>query len=129
MLISHGSFDYQFAGVFGVDRFEQQHRCAVFGDGVVLDAFGDDEHLAFAKMDRITISHLDGELTFEDKEELVFVFVAMPGELAFEFGEFDLLPVELPDDFGCPSFIEEAEFVGEVDDVTHTDFPWIWCRS
>ena len=72
-------------------------------------------------MHGFAISELDGELAFEDEEEFVFVFVGVPGEFADEFGEFDLLAVEFGDDFGCPSFIEEAEFVGEVDDVVHVN--------
>ena len=114
--------------MFGGGGFEEQYGGAVFGDGVVFDAFGDDVHVAFVEVDSVAISELDGKLAFEDEEEFIFVFVGVPGEVTFEFGKFDLLAVELGDDFGCPCFIEEAEFVGEVDNVAHIDAFISWCH-
>lgn len=45
-LIRHGAIDNEFAGVFGGGGFEEENGGAVFGDGVVFDALGDDEHVA-----------------------------------------------------------------------------------
>ena len=42
------------------------------------------------------------------------MLVMVPGEFAFELGEFDMLAVEFPDDSGAPVFGELLEFVDEV---------------
>ena len=42
------------------------------------------------------------------------MLVVVPGELAFELGEFDMLAVEFTDDSGAPVFSELLEFVDEV---------------
>ena len=105
-MVGHCAIDDEVAGVFGGGGFEEEDGGSVFGDGVVFDAFGDNVHVAFVEVDGFAIAKLDGELALEDEEEFVFVFVGVPGEIAFEFGELDLLAVEFGDDFGCPCFIE-----------------------
>ena len=42
------------------------------------------------------------------------MLVVVPGEFAFELGEFDMLAVEFTDDSGAPVFGELLEFVDEV---------------
>ena len=43
-----------------------------------------------------------------DEKELVLVFVVMPHELALEFDELHLLPVQLTDDLGPPVLVRSA---------------------
>ena len=42
------------------------------------------------------------------------MLVVVPGKLAFELGEVDMLAVEFTDDSGAPVFSELLEFVDEV---------------
>ena len=105
--------------MLGGDGFEEQDAGARVGDGVVLKPAGDDDDLAgvddlfddFA----LFVAHLHPKAAGEDEEEFVFVGVVVPGELAFEFGELDLLPVELGDDVRRPCRVELGELVVEVD--------------
>jgi len=60
----------------------------------VLDAARYDEKLARAEYD-ITISQLDGELSVEDQEELIGVGVPVPGELALDLHDPDVVIVDL----------------------------------
>ena len=62
---------------------EQRHRGFGIGLRTVLDAAGDDEELARHEH-HVAVWHLNGELSFEDQEELVGVGVPVPGELAPE---------------------------------------------
>jgi SAM-dependent methyltransferase len=62
----------------------------------VLDAAGDDEELA-RREHHVAVSHLNGELSFEDHEELAGVGVPVPGELALELHDPDVVVVDLRD--------------------------------
>ena len=42
--------------------------------------------------------------------------MVMPDEFTLQLDEFDLLAVELPNDFGIPMVGEALEFLGNVDD-------------
>ena len=75
------------AGIAGVDDLaglEQQYHGFGIGLRTVLDAAGDDEELP-RREDHVAVSHLNGELSVEDQEELVGVGVPVPGELALDF--------------------------------------------
>ena len=52
------------------------------------------------------IPQLDLEMTVQDEEQLVLVFVVVPDELPFELGQLDLLSVQLSDDPGAPVIAE-----------------------
>lgn len=85
------------AGIAGVDdpaRLEKEYRSLDVGSGAVLGAAGHDKELAWREHDA-AVSHLDGELSVEDQEELVGVGVPVPGELALDLHDPDIVVVDL----------------------------------
>jgi len=85
-----------------------------FGEGFVLDAFGNDVHLTGIEVDG-AVAEIEAQMAFEDEEGLVGVFVMMPDEVALKFDELELVVVHLGDHFGGPVVVDEGEFLGEVD--------------
>jgi len=72
-------FPASIANVDDCAGLEQHHRCFGIGARTVLDAAGDDEELSRREC-HIAVSHLNGELSVEDEEELVGVCVPVPGD-------------------------------------------------
>ena len=84
------------------------------GDGPVFDAAWDDEHFSGVECDAL-VAEFHGEAAAVDEEKLIFVFMMVPVESAFEFGEFYLLPVEIGGDAWGPVVGEAGEGFGEVE--------------
>jgi len=97
-----------FASVLGGGGFDQRDPGLFDGGGVVADAAGDDEELAGAEMDRATVGvgAADAELAAQDEEELVFMGVGVPGELALDTRYLDELIVDLAEDARRPELLE-----------------------
>jgi hypothetical protein len=87
-------FSASIAGVDDRARLEQKHRGFGIGLRTVLDTAGDDEELPRPEH-HIAVSQLNGELSVEDQEELVGVGVPVPGELALELHDPDVVVVDL----------------------------------
>ena len=100
------------AGVLGGDGFDEGDPAFVFGDGVVEGAAGDDAEVAGVEFDVGLVLDLDTHAAFEDLEEFVFVIVLVPDEFALELGDFDVLVVDLADDFGGPEVGEVGSRIG-----------------
>ena len=60
----------------------------------MLDAARDDEKLAHFESDD-AIAEVDVEMSIEDKEQLILILVMMPDELAGQFHDLHVLPVQL----------------------------------
>jgi hypothetical protein len=95
---SRSSFSASVAGVDGAARLELQHRGFGVGARAVLNPAGHNEKLPRPQYD-IAISHLDGQLSAEYQEELVSVGMPVPGELALDLHDPDLVVVDLGDRF------------------------------
>ena len=96
----------------------------------MLDTTGYHQHLPFLDLDR-SITELHGERTLEYQEEFIALGVGVPGEVAEELGELDLLAVGLSDDPGRPVVAKVIECLGEVDglhtgSVDHQAAPGTW---
>src|SRR5215510_15374689 len=63
-------FSASIASVDDCAGLEQEHRCFGIGARTVLDAAGDDEELSRPEH-HIAASHLNGQLSVQDQEELV----------------------------------------------------------
>jgi len=85
-----------------------------FGVGFVHHAFGHDVHFALGKMNGLVL-HFDVHRAFDDDEHLVGVLVIVPNELAFEFGQLELIVVHLCNHSGAPMVIEGGQFLCQVD--------------
>ena len=68
---------------------------------------------------RAGCSILDTHAAFEDLEEFVLVVVFVPDEFALELGDFDVLVVDLADDFGGPEVGEAGAGLEEIDGGDH----------
>ncbi len=85
------------ASIASVDdraRLEQKHCGFGIGARAVLDAARDDEELLRCEH-HIAISHLKGKPPVQDQEELVSVGMLMPGELALDLDDPDIVVVDL----------------------------------
>ena len=51
------------------------------------------------------------ERPFDDEKELVFMIMMMPDKFAQQLGQFDMLAVELPDNFWGPVVVKQAKLV------------------
>jgi len=103
-----------FAGVHGSRWFEEQNLGFVLGAGAVLDAARDDNAFSRAHLDD-PIAKFDAKPTPPDEEELVFLLMPVPGKLALDLDEFDLLPVHRRDHLAPPPLVEQAELLIEID--------------
>jgi len=106
-------------GVLGGDGFDEGDPAFMFGDGVVEDAARDDAEVAGGEGDVGLVFDLDTHAAFEDLEELVLMVMLVPDEFALEFGDFDVLVVDLADDFGGPEVSELGAGLKEIDGGDH----------
>jgi hypothetical protein len=87
-----------------------------FSDSSMLDALWNDVHFAGLQLDRM-VSHFDLEHTIEDEEEVIGVSVAVPHELALDFDDHEVMPIEQADGSWTPVFSECIQFRREVYDL------------
>ena len=112
-----GIFCQCIADITGVDcggGFEEQDVDFLFSDRFVLYTAGNDEEFAALQGD-ILVSEFDHQAAFEYQEHLILGIVFVPGELAFELGEFDNLVIELANQPGAPVFVDQIKFFVQVD--------------
>ena len=83
-------------------------------DRFVLDAPRDDEELTGLERDDL-VAEVDLHTALDDEKHLVFRLVMVPDVLVFGFHDLYVLPVELTDDLGDPSFAERVQFFLDVD--------------
>jgi hypothetical protein len=75
-----------------------------------------DSHLTGTEDDR-SVPELDRQQTLQDQEQLVFLGVRVPDELALELDQLDVLAVELRHDPRAPALVEARELLGQVDSL------------
>lgn len=85
-----------------------------FSERTVFYAPGDDEQLTRTKGD-ITLAHTDGDVPFEDKEEIIRVVVRVPDELTFDLDDHKIVAIELSDDTRLPITFEGSELFRKID--------------
>ena len=86
---------------------------AATGCGAMFDATGNDQQLAFFQPD-LPVPEIHPESSLHHQEQLVLIFVMMPDKLALELDEFDLLTVQLADDFGTPVVVKLGELLLDI---------------
>src|SRR5215208_4003410 len=62
-----------------------------------------------------SVTKFNGELTFHNHEQLVFLRMRMPHELSLNFGQLDMTVVQVGHDLGTPLIGEAAELIDQVD--------------
>jgi hypothetical protein len=102
------------AGVGRAGRLDQQDVDLILGHRPVLHALGDHVQLAGAQMD-LAVTQLNRQSAFEDKEEIVGVFVRVPDELALELDHHDVVTVEPLHDLRRPVLRKRRQFFVEID--------------
>jgi len=73
--------------------------CFLLRNWHVLDAFRDNEELAFFQL-YVALPKSDDEVSFHYQEQLVLILMRMPDELSFELNELDIGVVYFADNFG-----------------------------
>ena len=89
---------------------DQRDPSLFTGRGIVADTPGDDEKLTDAQRHRPAIGFrtADAEEAAKYKKHLVLVLMRVPGELALNLGNFDVLIVDLTDDPWRPKLVESG---------------------
>src|SRR5260370_36797315 len=81
------------------------------------------QHQAFAGSERDDmVAELDAQPAFPYQEELVLVLVVVPGKLARDLDEFDLLAIERGNDLGAPMLGEVRELFVEMEFFGHRTY-------
>lgn len=89
------------SGIGGADSLDQKYVNFFHSDRAVFNSFRNDVEIPRTEM-HIAISELNGQVSLDNEEEVVGVVVGVPDELTFEFGQHDVVAVELFDDLGGP---------------------------
>ena len=82
--------------------------------GAMRDAARNDEKVTFVELDG-AVAEFHAEAAADDEEEFVFIRVIVPHELALEFDELHVLPVQFADDARIPVVGDERELFVDVD--------------
>ena len=82
-------------------------------DRTVLDAARDDEKFTFFQPD-LPVAEIHPNPPFRDQKKLILVLMMMPDELALEFDQLDVLPIELAGDPWVPVVVDLAELFLDV---------------
>src|SRR5258706_14233240 len=80
-------------GIARLGRFKDQDLGFLVGGRAMLDATGDDAVVARGQLDD-AVAKLDPETTLPDQEELLAVFMAVPGKDASHLDDLEFLAVE-----------------------------------
>ena len=81
-------------------------------DTVVRPSFRNDKKLSFFQPD-ITITQFQEQFALDHQKELIFPFVSMPEQLAFQLRKKDIGVIQLPNNFRSPILHELCEFLSE----------------
>lgn len=109
------------SGVLGGDGFDEGKVGFGGGGGIVAGSAGDDEGVAREDGNGAAVGGraADGERSGEDEEELVFVGVSVPGEVAEDADDLEEMIVDLADDAREPKVWEGGGAFGEGDRLLH----------
>jgi hypothetical protein len=98
----------------------------VFRDRPMFYCPWNDNELAFFEPD-VPVSKLHAKAAFDHEEQLVFVFMTVPNELALKLHDLDELTVELADDSRAPMLVQESELFVEINFVhREASIGWRW---
>jgi hypothetical protein len=112
--MSHRALVDKVARIQRGSRLKQQKPAFFICNGTVLHPAR--HHNELALFDPLMpVEKFHAEPSLHHKEHLVFVLMMMKHELAFQFVELHMLPVQLGGDVGLPVFLNPSEFVGDVD--------------
>jgi hypothetical protein len=104
------------AGVQSRCRLEEQNAAFFVGDRAMLDSSRHDDE--FSLLDPlVAIAEFHAESPLHNQKQLVFIFVMMENELAFELAELHHLTVKFGGYARFPGFLDLSEFVGDIDFV------------
>src|SRR5919108_6348441 len=111
------------AGVHCGLRLQEQDLALFVRHRPVLDALWDHGELARSKLDGAT-SQLDPKASFDHIEELVFMLVVVPDEIALELDGFDVEVIDLADDLRGPVFLDAPELVLDIHFLNQLATSW-----
>ena len=109
------------AGVIDRALLDEKEFHFFLRDRSMLDAARDHHELTGLE-DNLAIAQFDHELAFDDVEQLIFILVRVPDELAFDFGDFHVRVIDGPDDLRRPLIVETGQLRGEIDFADHGYF-------
>src|SRR5262249_46768095 len=95
-------------------RLDQQEFDLLLGIGLVLHAFGNDEHLSCRHADR-AIAKVDPQDALQHDERLVRISMVVPNEVAVKSDDLELVVVHFGNDLRLPLLAKQCEFLAEID--------------
>ena len=97
-------------------RFDEYEVSLLSGYWAMLNASWNDEHLSRAETNT-AIAHFNGDIALEYQEEVVRVFMLVPGVRPHGFGNHDFVAVEARHRCGLPRFRNACQNCRKIDRV------------
>src|SRR5215218_1296728 len=95
-------------------RLDQQQMYFLHRYRPMLDSARDYHELTRGEHDP-SVTKFNGELTFQNHEQLVLLSMRMPHELSLDSGQLHMAVVQVGHDLGAPLISEAAELINQVD--------------
>jgi hypothetical protein len=114
--LGDGPFVSDVSGIQSGFRFDEHDVNFLVGDGAVLYPARDDDEFPFTH-DGFVIAELHAQSPFDDKKQLILVFMMVPEEFAFELHGFDVAVIHFAEDARFVVIGEAAEFFFQVNRV------------
>jgi hypothetical protein len=102
------------AGVPGAGRLKEKHSDFLRCDRSMLDPAGNHQEVSLHQVDA-AVTELHPEGAVEHQEELIFLLVVVPHELAPELHQLHGLPVELGDNLRTPVLVNRSQLFAKTD--------------
>lgn len=107
-------FVFQIAGVTCAPGFKNKYFALFFGSAAVFDALGHYQTISRSQVNYL-VAKLNSHLSSPDQEKFVFALVQVPGELALQLYQLQLLFVQAGYDLWFPVIGKEGKFVLQVE--------------
>src|ERR1700710_2913022 len=109
---------HDLAGIANACRFENEDLRLLVRGRTMFDAALHDDGFAGPEIDG-SVTEFHAEVSFPNQKELVFGFVLMPGKLALNLHQFDVLLIQRRNRLRPPLISEQCKLFVEVDLVGH----------
>jgi hypothetical protein len=111
------------ASIYGTCRFDKHGLALGFGEWLVFHAFWDYKHFPGPQVN-LTITEFDTHLPIKNHEGLIRIGMTVPDKISLKLNQFEMIIVQLRDDFRRPMFGKLGKLFLKVDGrIAHIPLP------